>query len=127
MVFEGWKGVQEKERKRKWTSSQKDGKKTGFSKTKNKYKWFKKKKKETQIRDKPKHGEEAKQELKLKKNCFLLFIAGVALNPSFSNCDAERSADHNDGETFTHKESRRSKLAWNHISNKSIQNTVDQR
>ena len=61
-------------------------------------------KKETQIRDKPKHGEEAKQELKLKKNCFLLFIAGVALNPSFSNCDAERSADHNDGETFTHKE-----------------------
>ena len=88
---------------------------------------LKTKKKETQIRDKPKHGEEAKQELKLKKNCFLLFIAGVALNPSFSNCDAERSADHNDGETFTHKESRRSKLAWNHISNKSIQNTVDQR
>ena len=64
----------------------------------------KKKKKETQIRDKPKHGEEAKQELKLKKNCFLLFIAGVALNPSFSNCDAERSADHNDGETFTQRE-----------------------
>ena len=23
MVFEGWKGVQEKERKRKWTTSQK--------------------------------------------------------------------------------------------------------
>ena len=35
---------------------------------------------------------------------FLLFIAGVALNPSFSNCDAERSADHNDGETFTQRE-----------------------
>ena len=31
----------------------------------------KKKKKETQIRDKPKHGEEAKQEVKLTKTLFL--------------------------------------------------------
>ena len=41
---------------------------------------------------------------KKRKPRFLLFIAGVALNPSFSNCDAERSADHNDGETCTQRE-----------------------
>ena len=106
--YEIWYLMAEKECKRKnergHEQVRKKSKNTGFSKTKDKYTWFFFFKKETQIRDKPKHGEEAKQELKLKKNCFLLFIAGVALNPSFSNCDAERSADHNDGETFTQRE-----------------------
>ena len=39
----------------------KKSRETGVSKTKNKYKWFKKKKRKgTETRDKPKHGEEAK-------------------------------------------------------------------
>ena len=63
-------------------------------------------KKETQNRDKPiQSWRGSKTGGKIDVNfVFLLFIADVALNPSFSNRNAERSADHNDGETFTHKE-----------------------
>ena len=49
----------------------KKSKNTGFSKTKEKYTGFFFFLKETQIRDKPKHGEEAKQEVKGAKTLFL--------------------------------------------------------
>ena len=90
----------------------KKSKNTVFSKTKDKYSWFffffKKRKPKSEIYQNMER--KLNRRLRERKLCFLLFIAGVALNPSFSNCDAERSADHNDGETFTQKEKREVKV-----------------
>ena len=47
--------------------------------------------------------ESKRGEINERKLCFLLFIASIALNPSFSDCDAERNADKDDGETFTQR------------------------
>ena len=61
------KAEKECERKNERANKQvsKNNKKTGFSQTKNNISNFSLKNKETQIRDKPKHREEAKQKVKL--------------------------------------------------------------